>query len=227
LRCIFKGYGTPRPKRLSSPPDPDPTAPDKSLERAELDALRPTLAPIARVAKALFGASAADVNIFIGDQIWRASDRDGELALTDPASAITRLGDAVVWVPDCTKDERFRDHDAITGPMGLRLYAGAAIQLETGARVGALAVYDQSPRAYDPALAARLHDLAVVVANEFSRTRAMRERSELLETSKRSEERLKLALEIGELRLWEMDYRRAELTTGGGRGDKGATPMTT
>jgi PAS domain S-box-containing protein len=38
---------------------------------------------------------------------------------------------------------------------------------------------------------------------------------EALEETKRSEERLKLALEIGELRMWEMDYKRRVLSAAG------------
>ncbi len=38
-----------------------------------------------------------------------------------------------------------------------------------------------------------------------------------LEEAKRSEERLKLALEIGELRMWDMDLKRRTLNNGGYR----------
>ncbi|MFA5601891.1 MAG: ATP-binding protein, partial [Phenylobacterium sp.] len=41
---------------------------------------------------------------------------------------------------------------------------------------------------------------------------------EALEESRRSEERLKLALEIGELRMWEMDYKRRQLSAAGDEG---------
>ncbi|MDP3490555.1 MAG: ATP-binding protein [Phenylobacterium sp.] len=45
-----------------------------------------------------------------------------------------------------------------------------------------------------------------------------------LEEAQRSEERLKFALEIGDLQMWEMDYRRGILTAAGARGlHKGAT----
>ncbi|MFC3078646.1 ATP-binding protein [Phenylobacterium terrae] len=47
---------------------------------------------------------------------------------------------------------------------------------------------------------------------------------EALEESQRSEERLKLALEIGELRMWEMDYMRRQLSAAG---DEQVTPSTT
>ena len=39
--------------------------------------------------------------------------------------------------------------------------------------------------------------------------------ADALEEAKRNEERLKLALEIGELRMWEMDWKRRELTGAG------------
>jgi PAS domain S-box-containing protein len=45
-----------------------------------------------------------------------------------------------------------------------------------------------------------------------------------LEEAQRSEERLKFALEIGDLQMWEMDYRRSVLTAAGARGlHRGAT----
>jgi signal transduction histidine kinase/AmiR/NasT family two-component response regulator len=49
---------------------------------------------------------------------------------------------------------------------------------------------------------------------------------ETLEEAKRSEERVKLALEIGEVRMWEMDYKRRRLSAGGYQHSEAATLST-
>ena len=126
-------------------------------DSAERDSLRPTLSRIARVAKALFEASAADVTI-IEDQVWRASETIFGVE-SDPATAIVAHTGRKLWVADLTDDPRFASHRDVTGENGLRFYAGAPIHLANGRCVGALAVYDTMPRSFVPALADRLADL--------------------------------------------------------------------
>ena len=173
--------------------------------QADLDALRPTLARIARVAKTMFAAPLADVAIFQDGHVWRASDRLVPGA-DDPASAMARLGDSVLWVEDLTRDERFSGHPAVTGVPHLRFYAGAPITLETGERIGALAVYGLKQRPHDYGMAERLRDLADIVGHECDRVTAIAERARLLEKVKRQEERLEIAVESANLHVFEMDF---------------------
>jgi signal transduction histidine kinase/ActR/RegA family two-component response regulator len=172
---------------------------------ADLDALRPTLARIARVAKTLFAAPLADIAIFQDGAVWRASDRLVPGA-DDPASAIARLGDAVLWVEDLTLDARFNSHPAVTGVPHLRFYAGAPITLENGERIGALAVYGLKQRPHDHGMAERLRDLADIVGHECDRVSAIAERARLLDQVKRQEERLEIAVESANLHVFEMDF---------------------
>ena len=152
-----------------------------AVGQADLDTLRPTLARIARVAKTLFGAPLADIAIFQGQTVWRASDRSADGG-DDPASALARLGDAVLWVEDLAEDARFSSHPAVTGVPHLRFYAGAPIRLEDGTRIGALAIYGMKPRARDEAMAERLRDLADIVGHECDRISVIAERARLSES---------------------------------------------
>ncbi len=196
---------------------PTELLPDQSaaLDQAELDALRPTLARIARVAKTLFGAPLADVNLFRGEEIWRASGARGQDAMRDPASELVRQGHEVIWVEDLTKDERFSSHDAVAGAPYLRFYAGAPIDLESGFTVGALAVYGLKIRERDENLSSRLADLAAVVGHECDRILAQSERAQLLDQLKRQEERLEAAVEAANLHVFDFDFVEQTLTKTG------------
>ena len=52
----------------------------------------------------------------------------------------------VMIVPDATADARFADNALVTGPMGLRFYAGHPLVSEEGAPLGALCVIDNDKR---------------------------------------------------------------------------------
>jgi signal transduction histidine kinase len=196
------------------------------VEQGDLEGLRPTLARIARVTKALFSAPAAEVTIFMGDEIWRASDLTGQISWSDPASELTMRGGEVLWVGDLAADSRFADHPTVVHDPHLRFYAGAPIQLETGDRIGALAVFDIAPRDHDDFLAERLHDLASVVAHEFDRMRVVRDCALALERTERSEQRLQLAVQLADLHVYEMDYVNRTLLKVGAEDTFFETPKT-
>jgi GAF domain-containing protein len=79
------------------------------------------------------------------------------------------LRPAVMVVPDATRDPRFADNPLVTGPPGIRFYAGAPLQLRDGARVGTLCAIDTRPRAIDEVDAAVLGTLARLVVEELER----------------------------------------------------------
>lgn len=73
----------------------------------------------------------------------------------------------VTVVPDATKDERFASNPLVTGPPGIRFYAGAPLTVESGHTLGTLCVIDTKPRVLDPSGAALLADLAQLVVDEL------------------------------------------------------------
>ncbi|WP_374009035.1 hypothetical protein [Leifsonia sp. LS-T14] len=56
-----------------------------------------------------------------------------------------RSADGMV-VPDAAHDERFSGSALVTGPAGLRYYAGYPVEAPDGTRIGALCVFGRSPR---------------------------------------------------------------------------------
>lgn len=49
-------------------------------------------------------------------------------------------------VPDCSKDDRFKDHTLVTRDKGVRFYAAVPMLSNAGHQIGVLAVFDSSPR---------------------------------------------------------------------------------
>jgi signal transduction histidine kinase len=85
---------------------------------------------------------------------------------------------AVLIVPDATKDERFADNPLVTGDLGLRFYAGAPLITADGHALGSLCAIDYVPRpAPDEADIAMLVHLAdaVVAALELRRHGLLKE----------------------------------------------------
>ncbi len=83
-------------------------------------------------------------------------------------------------VPDATQDERFARHSLVTGPAGLRFYAGAPLTTRDGMNLGALCVLDTVPREFSDAQAATLTRLAaIVVAAIEARLNEQRLRQEI------------------------------------------------
>nr|MCU0986304.1 diguanylate cyclase [Acetobacteraceae bacterium] len=80
----------------------------------------------------------------------------------------------VLVVEDATKDPRFADNPLVTGPPGIRFYAGAAVRAPSGHPVGTLCVIDTRPREMPGDLAQRLADLARGVSEMLTLHTALR-----------------------------------------------------
>jgi CheY-like chemotaxis protein len=65
--------------------------------------------------------------------------------ITFCAHTILNKGDLMI-VPDATKDDRFKDNGAVTGPPYIRFYAGAPLVSPEGYRLGTFCVLDTEPR---------------------------------------------------------------------------------
>lgn len=95
------------------------------------------------------------------------------------------LDGAIFEVPDASLDPRFADNPLVTGPLGLRFYAGAPLVAD-GHRVGTLCVIDRRPRQLDADQAVALRELADCVQEEIGRIAAQQLQAELALSSERS-----------------------------------------
>ncbi|HVF92833.1 MAG TPA: PAS domain-containing protein [Sphingomonas sp.] len=83
------------------------------------------------------------------------------------------LGDAVMVIPDATRDPRFADNPLVTGEMHVRFYAGAPLVSDDGVPLGSLCVIDTEPR---EGLTPLQHQgLVTLAANVMARLRDSRD----------------------------------------------------
>ena len=77
-------------------------------------------------------------------------------------------------VSDALADERFHDNPLVTGPPGIRFYAGAPLRVSGGFPVGTLCLVSNEPRRLAAEDLAHLKDLASAISLELE------QRAELL-----------------------------------------------
>jgi signal transduction histidine kinase len=135
------------------------------------------------------------------------------------------LGRDLLVVPDARKDDRFADNPAVSGPDGVRFYAGAPLVTSDGFALGTLCVVDAEPRklALDQLQALRalarqvtaqleLRRYAVVLANTTARLQELERRKDDLASLVGGELRAPLRLMSSYLEnLGSTGYHDAEL----------------
>jgi diguanylate cyclase (GGDEF)-like protein len=69
-------------------------------------------------------------------------------------------------IEDAAAHPEFQRNPSVTGPLGIRFYAGCPVEAEDGSRVGTLAIMDTRPRQFSAAERELLADLADLVSRE-------------------------------------------------------------
>ncbi|MBL8474562.1 MAG: PAS domain S-box protein [Methyloversatilis sp.] len=123
----------------------------------------PSFDDLTRLASQICGTPMAVISLVDQDRQWFKS-RVGVEATETPRDiafcAHTILNTEVMTVDDARCDARFHDNPLVTGPMGLRFYAGAPLDIGMGEHIGALCVLDIVPRQLDDAQREALAALA-------------------------------------------------------------------
>lgn len=94
----------------------------------------------------------------------------------------------VFVVEDATEDPRFENNPLVTGPPGIRFYAGAPLVAPGGYVVGALCVIDTEPRDAGPMDFKPLEDMSAIVIDELELRLANKQIQGLVEALTSAEE---------------------------------------
>jgi PAS domain S-box-containing protein len=186
---------------------------------------------VTRIAKLLLAADDALIILIENGVAWRSRDPEGRrFDPRDPAAERVVASGELLWVEDARLDPEFSRERLVAGPPYLRTYVAAPIRLEDGATPGVLATVSVTPQPYDAAKAARLQDLADLVADEWVRARAARERNETADALTTAQSRFQALAEtmpislvmtdpqlrvIAASRTWRSDFSVREGPVGG------------
>lgn len=124
---------------------------------------------IVRLASMLCDTPIALVSLVDRDRQWlkarvgfELSETPRDIAFCDHA---IRAPDAILEVPDATRDPRFADNPLVTAEGGVRFYAGVPLVTPSGAAVGTVCVIDNTPRDLEPRQREALGSLARLTMN--------------------------------------------------------------
>ena len=148
---------------------------------------------LTQLAATLFGMPTALVSLVDRDRAWFKSRVGMEHAQTPRNVALcdtTIRSDKVLVVNDARSDPRFAANPLVTGPPGIRFYAGAPIRAQDDQPLGTLCVIDYQPREFS---AAQRSALAVLARQAGAHLELCR-RNELLATVARDLEEERDAL---------------------------------
>ncbi|MGO4534720.1 GDSL-type esterase/lipase family protein [Leifsonia sp. 2MCAF36] len=109
----------------------------------------PRLDGIVATAKRTLGTEIAMFTVLDDRNEWPLSSTaaaDMRIPIEQSACIHTIQTPDGMVVPDAAEDDRFATNVLVTGPAGLRYYAGFPVEAPDGTRIGALCVFGRSPR---------------------------------------------------------------------------------
>ncbi|MES2033187.1 MAG: ATP-binding protein [Pseudomonadota bacterium] len=142
------------------------------IRALDMEALRPTIERVTRLARTVAEAPVAYIALVDKDRVWMPAfgDQPDSYIDLDESTTARQLQEAPVWQEDLSRD--WPDHPWVTGAPFGRFYANAPIALADGLRLGALCVGGDTPRLRDETVVQALSDLAALVAEAIERLRA-------------------------------------------------------
>jgi len=150
----------------------------------DLEALRPVIERVTRLARAAADAPFAYVSLLDEDRVWM-SGFDGRpecFVRAENSTTAQRLDEGAVWLEDFAA--AWPNHPWVVEAPHQRFYANAPIDLASGLRLGALCVGGPEPRARDDRIIGYLTDLAALIAEAVERLRSQRTAEEAARESR-------------------------------------------
>jgi len=123
---------------------------------------------ITRLVQQILNVPAVAITLIDHDTQYLRARQGVDLETTPRGDAVcdivVRSGKPLI-IEDMHKDARVADNPAVTGPMGLRAYAGAPVTTKAGFHLGSLCALDTKPRVFSPEQIDILRSFALLVSD--------------------------------------------------------------
>ncbi len=202
------------PDQVPSPCDPA----DAEAEARRLAALRTfsivdtpdeiEFDRLVRLAAEICDTPMAAISIIDDRRLWFKAVQGLSMREMDLSIAFCKHGirqDGFYQVPDASVDPLFHDNPTVTGPPGLRFYAGYPLRTQGGHALGMLAVLDTQPRALTPRQRRQLHTLGMLAMVTLElRRRQLMLREVLGEHAQRHAVLQRLTADVARAGYWQL-----------------------
>lgn len=124
---------------------------------------------ITRLTQQLFGVESAAISLMDHDRQWfksRIAFDPAEVPRFDALCDMTMRMSEIFVVSDAKVDERFATNALLVGNPRIRFYAGYPLTTPSGERIGALCIFDPTPRTFSNSEKDLLRDIAFWVEKE-------------------------------------------------------------
>lgn len=125
---------------------------------------------ITRLVQKVLAVPVVTINLLDKDTQYLRARQGIDVDRTDRCDAVcdivVRTGKSLV-IGDMQRDSRVASNPAVTGPLGLRAYAGAPLTTPSGQHMGALCVLDTRPREFTSAQIDLLSNFAMLVSDQL------------------------------------------------------------
>lgn len=173
-----------------------------------LEAVRATAERVVRLAHAVYGGVGADVVWREGRRQSRTRPFKGDTNKRFPSRHVMATA-APLWIGDFDADPTARAMNLAPAGSQVKAFVGVPILTE-GKVLGALIAIDTKVRPPADKVVRHFESLASLLGDDYARVKMANELEAALEDSARSERRLRAAMRIARLRVWELDHARRE-----------------
>ncbi len=125
---------------------------------------------IVALARQAYGTESAIFSVIDHDRGWHKSRSGNTVVEVERASSlcsVTIRGAGSMVIGDASTDERFMHSPGVESDPGVRFYAGIPIKAPGGEQIGALCVYDSTPREASAVDDADLRKLGHLIETEL------------------------------------------------------------
>jgi signal transduction histidine kinase/ActR/RegA family two-component response regulator len=173
-----------------------------------LEAVRATAERVVRLAHAVYGGVGADVVWREGRGHSRTRPFKGDANKRFPSRHVIATAQPL-WIEDFATDPTSQAQDLAPGSPEVKAFLGVPI-ISDGKVLGALIAIDVKTRPHAEKVVRHFEALASLLGDDYARVKMANELKSALAESARSERRLRAAMRIAKIRVWELDHVRRE-----------------